>query len=298
MIDEANRPPLFLLGVDGGGSGTRACLAAAERPEQTLGRGTAGPSGLAHGVAAAWRAIESAARMAFDDAGEVFAWHSVYLACGLAGMNHPDWRVAFEAAAPRLRGFVAVSDAYTTVLGVHAGAPGIVIALGTGSVGLSLDADGHTHAVGGWGFPSGDEASGAWLGLQAIRHAQQALDGRVAPDALSEALLSALGSHSHEALQRWLSEANQTAYASLAPVVVAHAEHPRVRGWLDEAARETIRMAEALDPDAQAPVALSGSLAPFIGARLPAPWRERLRPAKGGSVDGALWLAARLAHAG
>lgn len=53
-----------------------------------------------------------------------------------------------------------------------------VVELGTGSVGGALLTNGRKLSVGGWGFPSGDEGSGAWLGLRAAQLAQQALDGR------------------------------------------------------------------------------------------------------------------------
>jgi len=63
----------FLIGVDGGGSGTRACLA--HSPHQAsgipvhLGAGTAGPSGLSLGIANAWTAVEQAIAAAFASAG-------------------------------------------------------------------------------------------------------------------------------------------------------------------------------------------------------------------------------------
>ena len=76
------------------------------------------------------------------------------------------------------------SDALTTLLGAHAGQPGVIVAIGTGSVGEVLHADGSRHEVGGWGFPSGDEAGGAWIGMRAINHAQQVVDGRVPGSAL------------------------------------------------------------------------------------------------------------------
>ncbi|MDC2890653.1 hypothetical protein [Psychrosphaera algicola] len=44
-----------------------------------------------------------------------------------------------------------------------------MVALGTGSVGARLDKNGKEHYVGGWGFPIGDEASGAKLGFNAVQ---------------------------------------------------------------------------------------------------------------------------------
>ncbi|NRD85323.1 ATPase, partial [Burkholderia pseudomallei] len=49
---------IFLIGIDGGGTGTRAVLADARGRE--LAQGSAGPSGLALGIEAAWRSIEAA----------------------------------------------------------------------------------------------------------------------------------------------------------------------------------------------------------------------------------------------
>lgn len=50
--------PTYLIGIDGGGTGTRAVLADARGRE--LGRGTGGPSGLALGIDGAWRSIGEA----------------------------------------------------------------------------------------------------------------------------------------------------------------------------------------------------------------------------------------------
>ncbi|MEA3112283.1 MAG: glucosamine kinase, partial [Caballeronia sp.] len=57
----------YLIGVDGGGSGTRVVLADTEGIE--LARATGGPSGLALGVERAWDAIEAACLRAFETVG-------------------------------------------------------------------------------------------------------------------------------------------------------------------------------------------------------------------------------------
>ena len=57
----------FLVGIDGGGTATRALLAS--RDGDILGRGTAGPSGLAHGAAPAWNQVRLATQRAFEAAG-------------------------------------------------------------------------------------------------------------------------------------------------------------------------------------------------------------------------------------
>lgn len=83
----------FLLGIDGGGSGTRVILANAHGVE--LARANGGPSGLALGVGEAWRSIGDACKRAFDAAGLAFDWRACSLGCGLAGVNNADWLAAF-----------------------------------------------------------------------------------------------------------------------------------------------------------------------------------------------------------
>lgn len=290
MNSSAGVSPVYLLGIDGGGSGTRALLAdAAGRP---LAQASGAPAGLALGVAAAWQAISEVCAQAFAALGRPLDWSACVLGCGLAGVNHPGWRAAFIADAPGVRALVLESDAFTTLLGAHGGAPGAIVALGTGSIGAALLADGTRRLVGGFGFPAGDEASGAWLGLRAVQHAQCALDGRAARDAFAEALLGAMQADNTEQLVTWLSAANQTAYAGLAPLVFAHAAHPFAANLLATAGRDVAAIMAALDPAGVLPVALCGGLADALAPYLPAVSRARLSLPRGDSAQGALQLAA------
>lgn len=282
---------LYLIGVDGGGTGTRVVLANATGQE--LAQGTAGPSGLGLGVERAWQAILGASAQACERAGVTADWSRCVLGCGLAGVNNREWLAAFRAKAPPLAGLAIESDAYSTLLGAHGGEPGVIVALGTGSVAAVLDRNGLSRMVSGYGYPSADEASGAWLGLRAIVHAQQALDGRVPADEFSQALIEHVGAADRDGLVVWLCDANQTAYASLAPVVVAHREHPFAARLLDEAGREISKMIAALDPSGTLPVALCGGLGGPLSEYVPAPYRDRLRPPVSDSAHGALRLAQR-----
>ncbi|WP_323119397.1 BadF/BadG/BcrA/BcrD ATPase family protein [Burkholderia alba] len=281
---------LFLIGVDGGGTGTRAVLADALGRE--LGQGAGGPSGLALGIEAAWRSIEAACEAAFAAAGLGFDWRRCVLGCGLAGVNNPAWLAAFLARAP-LVALAVESDAYTTVLGAHGGGPGVIVALGTGSIAAALDDAGTCRLAGGFGFPSGDEASGAWFGLRALAHAQQALDGRVSVDPFARALLDETGAADRDSLVVWSCEANQTAYARLAPIVFAHRAHPVAAGLIAQAGADIGAMIDALDPAAAWPVALCGGLAGALAPAVPARSQARLRAPLADSAHGALRLAQR-----
>jgi glucosamine kinase len=281
----------YLIGIDGGGTGTRIVLADARGVE--LAQATGGPSGLGLGVARAWQAIEAACGQAFAAAGLRLDWAQCALGCGLAGVNNRDWLAEFIARAPQLRALDVQSDAYTTLLGAHGGEAGVIVAVGTGSIAAVLKCDGTWGIAGGYGFPSGDEASGAWLGLRAVVHAQQALDGRTPPDAFSAALLARIDVADREALVVWLCEANQTAYASLAPVVLAHRDHPVAAALLAQAGADIAKLVDALDASAALPVALCGGLAGPLAEYVPASHRLRLRPPQADSAHGALELARR-----
>lgn len=279
---------LFAIGIDGGGMGTRAVLADRHGRELAQGRGV--PSGLGLGIERAWASIGAACADAFTQAGYAFDWSQCALGCGLAGVNNAAWLAAFRAQAP-LGALAVESDAYTTVVGAHGGAPGLIVALGTGSIAAALDAAGACRIAGGFGFPSGDEASGAWLGMRALAYAQQALDGRVPRDAFASALLAETGAQDRDALVQWSCDANQTIYARLAPIVFAHRAHPVASALIAQAGDEIGKMIDALDPQQALPVALCGGLADALAPAVPACHAARLRAPLDDSAHGALRLA-------
>ncbi|WP_175923757.1 BadF/BadG/BcrA/BcrD ATPase family protein [Burkholderia latens] len=281
---------LFAIGIDGGGTGTRAVLA--DRHGRELAQGRGGPSGLGLGIERAWASIGAACADAFTRAGLAFDWSQCALGCGLAGVNNAAWLAEFRAQAP-LGALAIESDAYTTVVGAHGGAPGLIVALGTGSIAAALDAAGDCRIAGGFGFPSGDEASGAWLGMRALAYAQQALDGRVPRDALADALLAETGANDRDALVQWSCDANQTIYARLAPILIAHRGHPYAAALIAQAGDEIGKMIDALDPHRALPVALCGGLADALAPSVPARHAARLRAPLDDSAHGALRLALR-----
>jgi glucosamine kinase len=282
----------YLVGVDGGGSGTRLVLARADGV--VIARSQAGPSGLGLGIERAWQAIGDALAVAFEQIGMPLDWTRCVLGCGLAGANQADWSAAFRRVAPPVRALALESDAYTTLLGAHGGAPGVIVALGTGSIAAVLAADGHWRIAGGYGFPSGDEASGAWLGLRAIAHAQRVLDGRTPPDDFATALIAVTGARDRDELVVWCTQATQTRYAALAPIVLAHAGHSFAARLLEQAGQDIDAMVAALDPDGALPVALCGGLAAPLAGYAGSDVRQRLVAAQGDSAGGALQLARRV----
>ncbi|GGY06132.1 ATPase [Massilia dura] len=302
----------YLIGVDGGGTGTRVRLA---RPDGTLlAEGGSGPSALLHGIANAWNAVEQAVAAAFAAAAIPMPGRAaIAIGLGLAGVHNKGWAADFIGANPGYAAVALETDAYTTVLGAHEGRPGAIIALGTGSVGEALREDGSRCEVGGWGFPAGDEAGGAWIGMRAVNHAQHVIDGRAAGSAFADAVIGECGENGvdagagergdpgigegagrRDAVQRWLAGATQTRYAQLARIVLAHAGgDDTARAIMIEAGRQVGLIAGALDLAGRLPIALCGGLAEPMRAFLPGDLLARIVPANGDSAAGALRLVRR-----
>lgn len=282
----------FLVGVDGGGSGTRALLA---RPDgAVIGDGQAGPSGLSRGIAPAWQAIEAASQRAFESAGlRPAPWERCALGAGLAGASHRPWHDEFIAANIGFAQIALDHDSFTMLLGAHAGRAGAIVAAGTGSVGEVLRADGSRRTLGGWGFPIGDEGSGAWLGWHAVRHAQAALDGRAVAGPLARHVWTLCGAD-HGALLEWCRSAGQFEYAQLAPAVFGvEADDAHAAELLAAAVHELEALALALDPPGSLPLAVSGSVGRRLAPRFSAALRGRCVDAAQGADAGALILIRR-----
>lgn len=280
----------YLVGVDGGGTGTRVRLARvdAQGGIHEFASANGGPSGLGLGIARAWAAVQDTVDAAFDRAGvDRPPLARIAIGLGLAGVHNKGWAREFVAADPGYGRLRLETDAFTTLLGAHGGAPGAIVALGTGSAGEVLLPDGTRREVSGWGFPAGDEASGGWIGLRTIGHVEQVLDGRRPGGAFADAVIAACGGD-RDAVQAWVGRADQTAFASLAPLALRHADDPAARAILLAAGEDAAAMAHALDPDAALPLALCGGLGAALRDWLPAPLAARARVPEGDSAAGAL----------
>jgi len=279
----------YVIGIDGGGTGTRARLTRADG--EVLGFAHAGPSALGQGVQLAWNNVSQAIEQSFRIA-NVRAWQPEECAVGLglAGAIVAKHNRDFMEAANRFGKIELASDGYTTLLGAHGGRPGAVVAAGTGSIGEALRDDGEHVVVGGWGYPVGDEGSGAWIGMRAMREAQQVSDGRASAGPLVHAVWSVAG-NSRDALLAWCEHAGQHEYAALAPLVFdTEATDTKAAQLLNDAARALDDIAHALDPGSRLPLVVSGSVGARLQDRLAPSIRARLVEPAGDSVDGALRL--------
>ncbi len=174
--------PLF-LGIDGGGTRTRAVLV-----DDTVRQGAwgeAGPTNPNHVMIEQVRAnLDQAIGSACEQLGAKRA-DCVSAFLGVAGVTTASGRRDLEAVLRSCaleRAILGVDhDIRIALAGGLAGQPGIALIVGTGSSCYGRRADGKTWQTGGWEALISDEGSGYYLGREAIAAAARMADGRV-PD--------------------------------------------------------------------------------------------------------------------
>lgn len=214
----------LVIGLDGGGTGSRAVVA--DDAGSVLGGGS-GPSGLVDprspetSVAGVRETVESALRAAGAEAPVAVLW------AALAGVGREETRERVEKAvselelADRTRVGTDVEAAFRDAFG---DGPGILLLSGTGSVAWGRGASGEVARVGGWGALLGDEGSGYGLGLQALRAVARAVDERTPGTVLAPRVLTRLGLEEVQDLIPWAALATKAEIGALAPVVQQAAE--------------------------------------------------------------------------
>jgi glucosamine kinase len=209
---------------------------------------------------------------------------------GLSGANNIIWKNEFLLRNPGFGHIHLDTDGFTTLLGAHGGKAGVIVAVGTGSVGMVLKKNGERIAVSGWGFPAGDEASGAWLGMKAAGLAQKTLDGRRLPSPLTTQILNFCGTSTDDFLA-WLGNARQNAFAQLAPFIFDTANtDTSAKDLLLQAGLEIEIMIKTLDPHGELPLSICGRLGEALIPFLPDSIRSRAMKAQDASALGALYL--------
>lgn len=301
---DGTAPPL-VVGVDGGGTRTRAVVLDLEGRERSRAEGGAAvaraddPEAAAHEVA----------RTVRDALGVLGVERAAALHAGLAGAGRAAARDAVVAVLRELDLATLVSvgtDVEAAYHDAHGDGPGLLLIAGTGSVAWGRGPDGATVRVGGWGPWVGDEGSAADVGRRAVVRVLRHLDARDGPTALTEVVAEAAGAATPETVLSWMTRASRAEVAALAPRVVAAADAGDAAAEViaTEAALELVELVEAgrarLGPWPEPPpLALGGG---FIGPD--GALRSRVLDALGGldvrivpdAVDAGLG-AARLALA-
>ena len=192
--------PSFYLGVDGGQSSTTVLIG--DERGRVLGQGRAGPCN--HAAAGEGRAKLTKALNA-----------GLAAACAQAGLNpgaivFASACLGFSGGADDKRDIVSqivraakievTNDGWIALAGATAGAPGVVVIAGTGSLAVGRNGAGKTARVGGWGYIFGDEGGGIDIARQAMRAILRMEEGWGEATALHGKLLGATGAPNANAL--------------------------------------------------------------------------------------------------
>lgn len=200
----------FVIGVDGGGTRTRVCVAAMNGA--TLALHEAGSSAVSvHGMAGAQRILQTAIEAATSQAG-VDPRNLQAICFGLSGVDRPDERAPMlQWATARFTPRAEVVNDCEIVLeaGCDAGW-GVALIAGTGAISFGKSPAGERARAGGWGYLVGDEGSAYDIAREAVRAALRASDGRGAPTQLVESVLHHFGIERASALVPAVYRHNKT----------------------------------------------------------------------------------------
>jgi N-acetylglucosamine kinase-like BadF-type ATPase len=166
----------YVLGIDAGGSKTRGLLA--DEHGRVIGSAHAGGANLrTHGELAVEIRLHSVAEEASGEAGV----RPDAVAVGIAGADRPDDLAIIRQILARL-GFrervLVTNDARIALVAGSPARVGLALVCGTGSIAWGQNSAREVARAGGWGWYLGDEGSGFWIGVSAVRHILRGVDGR------------------------------------------------------------------------------------------------------------------------
>jgi N-acetylglucosamine kinase-like BadF-type ATPase len=301
----------MVLGIDGGGTRTRASIVAGERV-------------LAHAESGSIKRLRVGAEVAEANLRlllkDLYAQAGVTAvraaSCGVASATMPGVAEWIEAV---FRDFnversEVVGDEVIALDAAFRGGPGILQIAGTGSNTIGRAPDGSRESAGGWSSRLGDEGSGYWIGLHSVRRALHAYD-REEPTQILKKVGEIWGTPGLDDLVNLGDSTPGPDFAALAPAIneLAEAGDPVAVGVLQQAAADLVEFVLLVRAKlrskhgiaGEVPVAWTGGVvekmtlvreALFSGLHAAAPEMPVGRePAV--SLDGALWRAKRLAEA-
>ena len=283
--------PAIVVGVDGGGTKTRALVAdeSGKALSDVEGPGSAVKPGQADRSA---QVIAETVALALEAAEMTHVMPKV-LCVGVAGVGRENERQAlWQALAEReiSEEILVHADATVALDDAFGDGPGVLLIAGTGSVAFGRGPTGTFARCGGWGPVIGDEGSGAWIGRRALSVVTAAADGREPETALTGAVLTAAQVNEVSELIAWAASATPAMLATLAPAVMSEAAAGdlRANALLSLAVEELTLHVRALarqlftDERASVPVALTGGL-----LKRGQPLRKRLEQRMKSAVPGA-----------
>ncbi|MGH9605205.1 MAG: N-acetylglucosamine kinase [Terracidiphilus sp.] len=299
-----------ILGIDGGGTRTRATVVEGDK---TLGFAESGSiKRLRVGAEAAEENLRSVLKEVYAQAGV----RGVDAAsCGVASASMPgitEWITAVFLDFGVERSEVVGDEVIALDAAFHGG-PGILQIAGTGSNTIGRAPDGSRECAGGWSSRLGDEGSGYWIGLNSVRRALIAYD-REQPTRVLDKVGEIWGTRTVEDLVNLGDGTPGPDFAALAPFMneLAEAGDPVAKGVLRQAAADLVefvllvrgKLKRKHAIEGEVPVAWTGGViekmalvreAFFAGLKGAAP-EMPVGEEAAVSIEGAVWRARRLAE--
>lgn len=300
-----------VLGIDGGGTRTRAKIVA---DGKVIGYGESGSiKRLRVGAEAAEANLRAILKQVYAEAGV----KGVDAACcGVASVSMPgitEWITAVFNDFGVKKSDV-VGDEVIALDAAFKGGPGILQIAGTGSNTIGRAPDGSRESAGGWSSRLGDNGSGYWIGLHSVRRALKAYDEE-RPTEILKRVGEKWGTPSIDQLVNVGDGTPGPDFAALAPIVseLAEAGDAVALNVLEQAGKDLIdfvllvraKLRRKHNIAGEVPVAWTGSViekitmvreAFFKGLHEAAPAMPVSDTAVV-SIDGAVWRAERLAEA-
>jgi glucosamine kinase len=298
-----------VLGIDGGGTRTRASIVAGEQVLAFAENGSI--KRLRVGAEVAEGNLRALLKDVFAQAGVSGVKAA---SAGVASATMPgvaEW-ITTVFNDFRVERSEVVGDEVIALDAAFKGGPGILQIAGTGSNCIGRAPDGGRECAGGWSSRLGDEGSGYWIGLHAVRRALNAYD-REQPTRVLETVGQIWGTRTINELVNLGDSTPGPDFAALAPAISQLAEEgdPVAAGVLKQAAADLVdfvllvraKLHRKHNLTAEVPVAWIGSVIgkarlvrePFIaGLRAAAP-EMPVGQSEVAGIEGAVWRAQQLA---
>ena len=276
------------LGIDGGGTKTKFILCGANG--ETLAEVTrptchymqaGGLAGVTQVLAEGVEAVLREAGIKPEDVAAAFIGLPGY---GDVETDKPMLARAVDDAMGAIPHWIG-NDSENSLAGTLAGACGISLICGTGSIACGRNAAGDVLRCGGWHYAIGsDEGSGYWIGVELLRLFTRQSDGRDARTPLYEAIRSKLelradGDVITRVVEEWALDRTKIAALSRLLGELCEKGDPNAARILDRAASELTDMAAALYRrlgfSGEVPVSYSGGVF-NIGAPILEPLAQKL----------------------
>ncbi len=205
----------IVLGIDGGGTRTRASIMAGDQLQARAESGSI--KRLRVGAEAAETNLRALLTEAYKQAGitQLRAASVGVASATMPGVTEWITAVLHDFSVDRAE---VVGDEVIALDAAFHGGPGILQIAGTGSNCIGRAPDGSRESAGGWSSRLGDEGSGYWIGVNSVRRALHSYD-REEPTKVLEKVGEIWGTPTLDALVNLGDSTPGPDFAALAPAI-------------------------------------------------------------------------------